>query len=135
MPINNESREKLIECAKKDFIEKGFTNASLRSICSQAGLTTGAVYFLFKDKNGLLEAVVSDALNELMALLHTHIEQENKGDISDFSYVAGGHDSFAKQLVDLLYSHYDEMMILLEKSQGSQFENITDRMVEMLDEE
>ena len=133
MPINNESREKLIECAKKEFIEKGFTNASLRSICSQAGLTTGAVYFLSKDKNGLFEAVVSGALNELMALLHTHLEQESKTDISDFYYVAGEHDSFAKQLVDLLYSHYDEMMILLEKSQGSQFEHLPDRVVEMLD--
>ena len=134
MPINNESREKLIECAKKEFIEKGFTNASLRSICSQAGLTTGAVYFLFKDKNGLFEAVVSGAFNELMALLHTHLEQESKTDISDFYYVAGEHDSFAKQLVDLLYSHYDEMMILLEKSQGSQFEDLPDRFVGMLDE-
>ncbi|MBO5575355.1 MAG: hypothetical protein J5956_03470 [Ruminococcus sp.] len=40
---------------------------------------------------------------------------------------------FADEMVTLLYSHYDEMMILLEKSQGSQFENLPDRVVEMLD--
>ena len=54
MSVDNKSRERLIECAKKEFLEKGFAKASLRNICAQAGLTTGAVYFLFKDKNGLL---------------------------------------------------------------------------------
>lgn len=133
MSINNESREKLIECAKKEFLEKGYEKASLRKICSQAGLTTGAVYFLFKDKNGLFEAVVSGALGELMQLMQMHLAEEEKEDIAAYSYAAGDHDYFARQLVDLLYSHYDEMMILLEKSQGSQFENITDRVIEMLD--
>ena len=133
MSINNESREKLIECAKKEFLEKGFAKASLRSICSQAGLTTGAVYFLFNDKNGLFEAVVSGALGEFTHLMQTHLAEEVNADISTYTFVAGEHDEFARQLVGLLYSHYDEMMILLEKSQGSQFENLPDRIIEMLD--
>ena len=133
MSINNESREKLIECAKKEFLEKGFAKASLRNICSQAGLTTGAVYFLFNDKNGLFEAVVSGALGEFTQLMQTHLAEEINADISTYTFVPGEHDEFARQLVGLLYSHYDEMMILLEKSQGSQFENLPDRIIEMLD--
>ena len=133
MSINNESREKLIECAKKEFLEKGFVKASLRNICSQAGLTTGAVYFLFNDKNGLFEAVVSGALGEFTQLMQTHLAEEINADISTYTFVPGEHDEFARQLVSLLYSHYDEMMILLEKSQGSQFENLPDRVIEMLD--
>ena len=133
MSINNESREKLIECAKKEFLEKGFAKASLRNICSQAGLTTGAVYFLFNDKNGLFEAVVSGALGEFTQLMQTHLAEEINADISTYTFVPGEHDEFARQLVSLLYSHYDEMMILLEKSQGSQFENLPDRIIEMLD--
>ena len=133
MSINNESREKLIECAKKEFLEKGFGKASLRNICSQAGLTTGAVYFLFNDKNGLFEAVVSGALGEFTQLMQTHHAEEINADISTYTFVPGEHDEFARQLVGLLYSHYDEMMILLEKSQGSQFEDLPDRIIEMLD--
>ena len=133
MPINNESREKLIECAKKEFLEKGYEKASLRSICTQAGLTTGAVYFLFKDKNGLFQAVVAGALGEFDQLMQTHFAEEANLDISAYTFVAGEHDEFAKQMVDLLYSHYDEMMILLEKSQGSQFEDLPERIIEMLD--
>ena len=133
MSINNESREKLIRCAKKEFLEKGFAKASLRKICADAGLTTGAVYFLFKDKNGLLEAVVSEPLNELVQLMQYHFAQEEGAEILNYSHVAGDHDFFAKQMVRQLYSHYDEMMILLEKSQGSQYEDLPDTIVEMLD--
>lgn len=133
MSINNESRERLLECAKKEFLEKGFAKASLRNICSQAGLTTGAVYFLFKDKNGLFEAVVSGPLSELMQLMQQHFAEEENADISAYSHVDGDHDLFAKQMVEMLYRNYDEMMILLEKSQGSQFEDLPDRVITMLD--
>ncbi|MBQ9869401.1 MAG: TetR/AcrR family transcriptional regulator [Ruminococcus sp.] len=133
MSVDNKSRERLIECAKKEFLEKGFAKASLRNICAQAGLTTGAVYFLFKDKNGLLEAVVSTPLGELMQLMRSHLAEEEHTNIAAYSHVAGDHDYFADEMVKLLYSHYDEMMILLEKSQGSQFEHLPDRVVEMLD--
>ncbi len=37
MDNEKESREKLIVCAKKEFMEKGFEKASLRAICSAAG--------------------------------------------------------------------------------------------------
>lgn len=133
MSAENKNSERLIECAKEEFLEKGFAKASLRSICSKAGLTTGAVYFLFKDKNGLFEAVVSRPLNELMQLLQSHLAEEEHSDIAGYSHVSGDHDYFAEEIVKLLYSHYDEMMILLEKAQGSQFENLPDKVIAMLD--
>ena len=43
-------REVLIEAAKKEFLEKGYNKASLRTICSKAGVTTGALYFFFENK-------------------------------------------------------------------------------------
>ena len=39
--LNKETREKLIESAKAEFVEKGYNKASLRSICANAGVTTG----------------------------------------------------------------------------------------------
>ena len=43
--INN-----ILKCAKAEFLEKGFKDASLRTIAKQAGVTTGAIYGYFKDK-------------------------------------------------------------------------------------
>ena len=42
-----ETREKLLKSALAEFSEKGYMKASLRKICADAGVTTGALYFFF----------------------------------------------------------------------------------------
>ena len=133
MSINNESRERLIECAKKEFLEKGFAKASLRNICAEAGLTTGAVYFLFKDKNGLLGAIVDEPLQRIQEMTLYHFSAEQKEDFSTYQQSDGDHDQFAKELIDVMYDNYDAMRILLDKSQGSAYESIVDRFIETTD--
>lgn len=36
--------EKVELCAKKEFLEKGYVDASLRTIAAEAGTTTGTIY-------------------------------------------------------------------------------------------
>lgn len=129
MSLNNESRVRLIECAKKEFLEKGFARASLRNICAEAGLTTGAVYFLFKDKNGLLGAIVDEPLHKIQELMLLHFSAEQKEDFSTYQQRDGDHDQFAQELIDIMYDNYDAMRILLDKSQGSAYENIVDKFI------
>ncbi len=129
MSINNESRERLIECAKKEFLEKGFAKASLRNICAEAGLTTGAVYFLFKDKNGLLGAIVDEPLRKIQELMLFHFSAEQQEDLTTYHRRDGEYDRFAAELIDVMYDNYDAMRILLDKSQGSAYENIVDRFI------
>ena len=65
---DSETKIHLIQCAKKEFMEKGFAGASLRGICQKAGVTTGALYFFFQDKDDLFCEVVGnfmDRLNEI----------------------------------------------------------------------
>ena len=45
---DSETKERLLACAKKEFVEKGYAKASLRAICREAGVTTGALYFFFQ---------------------------------------------------------------------------------------
>ena len=42
---NKETRKHLLECAGREFLEKGYMKASLRNICKEAGVTTGALSF------------------------------------------------------------------------------------------
>ena len=62
---NKETRQHLLECAKRECLEKGYMKASLRNICKEAGVTTGALYFFFKDKEDLLAALVEEPLRQL----------------------------------------------------------------------
>ena len=132
MSENNENREKLIECAKREFLEKGFAKASLRKITAEAGLTTGAVYFFFGDKNGLFEGVVGGAVNTLTSLIAEHFAEDVESDFTAYIHHAGDHNDFAKALVDVIYDNYDVMTILLDRSAGSKYENFVDGMIDRL---
>ncbi len=130
---DNESREKLIECARKEFSEKGYEKASLRKITSDAGMTTGAVYFFFKDKNGLFGAVVDDALKGFMQIINKHFAEEIQEDLSNYVHVSGDHDDLAQQIVTYLYDNYDVMMLLFDKAHGSEYENVLDSIIDVLE--
>ena len=57
-----ETKRKILDSAMAEFLEKGFMNASLRTIAANAGVTTGAMYRHFKNKDSFFCALVDDAI-------------------------------------------------------------------------
>jgi len=53
---------KLLESAKKEFLERGFELASLKDICDRAQVTTGALYNRYKGKEELFAKVVEETV-------------------------------------------------------------------------
>ncbi|MBI3889638.1 TetR/AcrR family transcriptional regulator [Candidatus Saccharibacteria bacterium] len=53
-------KKQLIDAAYKVFVEKGFTDASIRDIAKEAGIRSGLVYYYFKTKDEILIAVQVD---------------------------------------------------------------------------
>lgn len=52
-----ETRAQLLDAAEKVFFEKGFSNTSLMDIADAADLSRGAIYWHFKNKSELFEAM------------------------------------------------------------------------------
>lgn len=135
MPDEKATREKLLESAKKEFLEKGYMKASLRTICKNAGVTTGALYFFFENKEDLLSSLAEETLSELMAMLQSHLTVELTSDTKQALNGDASEDvRSAKEIVHYLYQHYDICQILLTKSQGSAYENIADRFVDAFEQ-
>ncbi len=131
-----ETRAKIMAAAKEEFSEYGFEKASLRRICSKAGCTTGAIYFFFKDKDELFCEIVNHVLIPVQTAVTEHIleDKENSSHIlveSDFEHEI----ALADKLVDILYSHREEAMILLTKSAGSSLEKAPDMIIAELEKE
>ena len=131
-----ETREKLLKSALAEFTEKGYMKASLRKICADAGVTTGALYFFFRNKNDLFAAIVDPPLKELCRLLNEHYMHDAEKMASDDPAVLtaeyhiethGGLDA----LVEYMYQYYDVFILLLTKAQGSEYENAVDMVVDM----
>lgn len=135
MKQDKETRNKLLESARAEFIEKGYMKASLRNICKNAGVTTGALYFFFEDKEDLFEAVTKETVEGIRQVMQLHYQDENEmlqaGEI-DVPAVAERDDDFqtARQIIHQMYSRRDIILLVLTKSQGSRLENIADWFIE-----
>lgn len=137
---DRETRELLIESGKREFLEKGYMKASLRKICADAGVTTGALYFFFKDKEDLFGAISEPPLKELIKILNEHFTTDVEA-ISQAPTPVGlnahelvDHDEFVLHLIHHIYSNYDAFILLLTKSQGSKYENCVDSLVETIEQ-
>ena len=135
MDKDKQTKIKLIECAKKEFIEKGYMKASLRSICREAGVTTGAMYFFFKDKEELFESIVAAPLMSLMNTIRAHFDQEKDfiGDVNSITALALKDDYVAaSEILSVLFKYKEECLLLMNKAQGSKYEKIIDSLVEQI---
>lgn len=139
---SSETRKKILQSAQAEFLEKGFTNASLRTIASNANLTTGAMYRHFKDKDSLFCALVDDVIDYVQNLVTSVGIEMHKNEKNVFS---AEHNQKERQimhgLIEHIYSHFDAYTLLLTKAAGSTHENFltetcdlyTEKCIKILD--
>jgi AcrR family transcriptional regulator len=68
-----ETRARLMAAARKEFARKGFAGTTLRSITSQAGVTTGAFYNNFRDKQHIYLAILEELSQTLRGVMEDAI--------------------------------------------------------------
>ena len=124
---DSDARLRLLEAGMQEFLEFGYSHASLRRICSRAGLTTGAVYSCFQNKEDLFCAIVEDTAKGLSYRMRTSYEAE----CQDASLSVPND----VQMIGFLWHHRDEVMLLLEGAAGTRYasflSSLEKEMVEM----
>ena len=60
--------DRVLECAKEEFLSRGFLDASLRTIAQEAETSTGSIYTRFGDKEGLFRALAEPVVDEFKAM-------------------------------------------------------------------
>lgn len=122
--------ERILACAKAEFLDKGYTDASLRAIAAAAGTSTNSIYVRFRDKEGLFSAIVEPVLSELTELFVKIQETFHQMDRSaQAAHTAEYSDGGTAELVDYMYDHLDEFRLLLDASYGTRFHNFVDELV------
>lgn len=134
MSRDRETKARLLESARQEFIEKGYMKASLRNICKNAGVTTGALYFFFDSKEDLFEEIVEEAIQGISQRMKEHFEGEkemleNKEQFHPSQEEYAEHLEMSEQIIHQLYRYRDEFLLVLTKSQGSKYENIKDDFI------
>ncbi len=131
--IEYEKRTLLIEAAKKEFREKGYNKASLRSICAKAGVTTGALYFFFENKAELFSAIVDEPVKGLKKMLIEHFKEDREymEHLDSFENMEMDHSDLSDMLVEYLYKYYDSFILLLTASENTVYVNCIDEIVKL----
>lgn len=124
--------ERIIDCATREFLNKGYADASLRIIAADAKTTTGSIYTRFGDKNGLFEAIVGEHYNKVMNMYKA--AQNKFADLPIESQPDNLAVISGDCLYDILlycYEHLDIFKIILLKSDGTKYSCMIDEMVEV----
>lgn len=133
--VEYKKRELLIEAAKKEFLEKGYNKASLRTICSKAGVTTGALYFFFENKAELFAAIVDEPLKGLKKLVATHFKEDSMymSKLGSLSEIELDHSDESDMFIEYIYDYRDNFMLILNSSENTVYENCVDEFVVMIE--
>lgn len=118
------SKELIIRAGKQEFLKYGYKGASLRNICKQAGVTTGAFYFQFENKEQLLDEILRPVITYFSAMIQKSTMEEFEGESSS----ADGDE----QMLEMLWNYKEECQILLEGTAGTAYEKVFEELQEGL---
>ena len=127
-----EAHEKIIAAAVGEFMEYGFENASMRRIASEVGLTVGALYRHFPNKEEMFAALVEPTINELMVKYREFCEQGYEVmKCGDVQQLWNESESETKWLMSFIYDHFELFKLLICRSQGTRFESFVHDMAQL----
>ena len=111
--VPEDTRNRILMAAKKEFSEHGFQGSSLRRICSAAGVTTGALYFFFDGKDDLFETVLSEATDPFGRLISEHYCQERLSSRRDSPEGKKADFQVTQLVIDLYFRNRESWDILI----------------------
>lgn len=124
---------RLLECAKEEFLSKGFQSASIREIAKKAETSPRAVYTRFPNKDGLFDAIVEPAIQGLIELYQNFgnefwAEHQNDTEVAEFS---SDPNEIYLQMIDYIYDHIDEFILILKCSDGTHYANLIEQLTQL----
>lgn len=127
------TKQHILEVAKAEFLEKGFNDASVRNIAKTAGLTTGAIFRYFPDKESLFTALVEPAGNSL----YDQYSATQEGLTTESSpsecqsLVESDSDEYILQMLDVVYDNFDAFKLIICCSEGTEYANYIERLTQI----
>ena len=127
-----ETQKKILDIGKKEFLAKGFKDASLRGIVKEAGFTQGAFYGYYPDKAALFDALVCEAADGLMEQFKA--AQQAHYDLIPEDRTAQSRDlstNYLKQFIGYIYDNFDAFKLIVCCSDGTRYATYIHELVEI----
>ncbi|MFV0393843.1 MAG: TetR/AcrR family transcriptional regulator [Coprobacillaceae bacterium] len=124
---------RILESAKVEFLANGYNGASLKTICANAAVTTGALYKRYSGKAELFEAVVAPMIYDLEEIVNRK-RVLNIEEVSNEELIKAWDmdEEYMLWWFQFLYERYDGFILLLCRSEGSSYSNFSHEWVEKM---
>lgn len=124
--------ERLLQCAKEEFLAKGYENASLRAIAEKAGSSKSSILYRYQDKENLYRCVVRPVTDGFCAMMQNALEAFS--DLpSQEQEKHRHHDPEGRILVviNYIYENLDEFKIMLTSGETVLRQGFMDKLAEI----
>lgn len=123
---------RIIDSAKKEFLMCGYEKASLKAICKNAQITTGALYKRYKGKEELFCAVVADTVADMKDVVAQKsaiaVEKLTDAELVD----AWDLQESMLWWFRFLYERSEGFLLLIKYSNGTRYANFQHDWVEVM---
>lgn len=128
------THKSILESGKNNFLNDGYERSNLRKICKDAGVTTGAFYRHFEDKEALFIALVEPLATEVLDL-YSKFENESFKSIDEQHIRDLAEINIKGSIESALYifRKKDIFELLVYKAYGTRYDNFIEKLVEMED--
>ena len=121
----------IVQAAYSEFLTHGFQKASLHKIAQKAGVTTGAIYTRYKNKDALFVSLLQSFFETMRTLFTPIAEEYEKAKRSaqpeDILRAINAEERIYFQL---LTRHYDDCTLFFCRSDGSSVETILKELMD-----
>ncbi len=125
------TRENILNTAKKHFLRDGLDGASLRNIVKDAGLTTGAFYKYFPTKESLFDALIDPYVEHIYKIYDDVLaEFEELSPQEQTDHMAVSSEDGIARIIDYVYDNYDSFRLLLKCGDSGKYADFIHSMVE-----
>ena len=133
--LKDEVKNRIVEAAKREFMENTYERTSMRNIANRSNITVGNLYRYFTSKEELNKFIVRPALEKLQELVlkisHNQVDILNMKNISlTSSQMREMLDSLADGVIDIYSKHRIEMNILMMRTNINKY--LVDRFTEAI---
>ena len=128
MGKDNQTRERLLFLAKKEFLRRGFQKVSMRDISAVTGMALGNIYYYYKTKDELFRDILHPVLLQIQAFIDSHNTTSKLN--THFFEVEHDGDAILWHFSPLVSKNCDDLHLLFFGSRGSSFENYSEILIQ-----
>ncbi|HWQ71468.1 MAG TPA: TetR/AcrR family transcriptional regulator [Desulfitobacteriaceae bacterium] len=77
MKLNPEKQQRIIDASAKVFAKEGYHHASIANICAEAGISNGALYKYFENKESLFFTVIDYCTSKVDEIYRKHFHSRS----------------------------------------------------------